>query len=119
MLTIALESIEFFAYHGYYEEERILGNNFILDIAVKINPAGAVEHLSETVNYMHLYNIAKQVMEIPQPLLEEVVADISNRIKERHPEVLYSSVSLRKLAPPMGAAIKNSLVRLEKDYLPK
>ena len=34
MATIALEGMRFFAYHGYYEEERILGNEFILDVYV-------------------------------------------------------------------------------------
>ena len=34
MATIALEGMRFFAYHGYYEEERILGNDFILDVYV-------------------------------------------------------------------------------------
>ncbi len=34
MPTIALEGMRFYAYHGYYEEERILGNEFILDVYV-------------------------------------------------------------------------------------
>ena len=34
MATIALEGMRFYAYHGYYEEERILGNEFILDVYV-------------------------------------------------------------------------------------
>ncbi|MCO6477363.1 MAG: dihydroneopterin aldolase [Phaeodactylibacter sp.] len=34
MATIALEGMRFFAYHGYYEEEQILGNEFVVDIFV-------------------------------------------------------------------------------------
>ena len=34
MATIALEGMRFYAYHGYYEEERTLGNEFILDVYV-------------------------------------------------------------------------------------
>ncbi|RAJ02249.1 dihydroneopterin aldolase [Chitinophaga skermanii] len=116
MLTIALESMEYFAYHGLYPQEKVLGNYFILDIYVKIAEPQHMNELDETVNYVHLHEIANEAMSVPTELLEQVVANISTVIKQNHPEVLYSKVALRKMHPPMGAPIRNSLVVLEKNY---
>ena len=32
MAVVALEGMQFFAYHGLHEEERLLGTQFILDV---------------------------------------------------------------------------------------
>jgi dihydroneopterin aldolase len=116
MLTIGLEKVSFHAYHGLYPEETIIGNEFILDLSVRIPGAVPIDDLSETVNYQGLYEIAKEIMATPKPLLEEVVYAITDAIKQRYPAVMHSSVTLRKMNPPMGASIRNSLVSLEKDY---
>ncbi|WP_143307341.1 dihydroneopterin aldolase [Chitinophaga vietnamensis] len=116
MLTIALEQARFHAFHGYYPEETIIGNEFLLDIIVRISGAVPVDDLSETVNYQGIYEVAKAAMAMPKPLLEEVVYEITAALKQRYPVIRHSIVTLRKLNPPMGAPIRNSMVSLEKDY---
>lgn len=116
MLTIALEQVHFHAYHGFFPEETIIGNDFIVDIYVRIPATTPIDDLSETVNYQGLYEIVATVMKIPRALLEEVVFDISGEIKRAYPTVQQSTVTLRKMNPPMGASIRNSMVTLEKQY---
>jgi len=116
MLTIALEQLKFRAFHGFYPEERIIGNDFILDVYVTIADTIPVDELSDTVNYQDIFTIVKAVMAVPQPLLEQVVAGISHTIRERYPRVKKTVVTLRKMSPPMGAEVRNSLVSLEKEY---
>jgi dihydroneopterin aldolase len=116
MLTIALEQASFYAYHGLYPEETIIGNTFILDIAVRIPDMQHTDQLAETVNYQGIYEIAEAVMAVPRPLLEEVVYALTNELKQRYPAIQHSIVSLRKMNPPMGASVRNSLVSLEKSY---
>ncbi len=116
MLTIALESMRFFAYHGFYHEERILGNHFMLDVLVQLPEPEHPSQLAESVNYEGLYDISKQVMAVPQVLLEQVVHDISASIKEVFPVISYSKVTLRKQAPPFGGDLAWSCVALEKQY---
>jgi len=53
---------------------------------------------------------------VARPLLEEVVYELSDALKQRYPAIKHSIVTLRKMNPPMGASIRNSLVSLEKDY---
>ena len=55
-------------------------------------------------------------MAIPQPLLEQVVYAITDAIKAKYPEVQKTVISLRKMNPPMGATVRNSVVSLEKNY---
>lgn len=116
MLTIALEGLQFYAYHGLYREEQIIGNHFVLDIRVSIHEPEDPESLSESVNYEVLHTIARQVMQTPQPLLEKVVHDISVQIKSAFPAVRRSSVTLKKQAPPLGGDVACTVVSLEKEY---
>lgn len=116
MLTIALEQVRFRAFHGFYPEEQIIGNDFIIDVYVTIPGTTPVDDLSDTVNYQELYDVVKTVMSVPQPLLEQVVTDISNTIRDRYPRVKKTIVTLRKLSPPMEADLRNSMVSLEKEY---
>jgi dihydroneopterin aldolase len=116
MLTIALEHVRFRAFHGFYPEEQVIGNDFIVDVSVNIADTTPVDELSDTVNYQDLFDVVKTVMSVPQPLLEQVVTDISNTIRERYPRVKKTVVTLRKLSPPMGAEVRNSMVSLEKEY---
>jgi len=116
MLTIGLESATFHAFHGLYPEERIIGNDFIVDVYVTIPGTQHIDSISETVNYQGIYNVVKKIMAIPQPLLEQVVYALSDAVKEKYPEIQKSVISLRKMNPPMGASVRNSVVSLEKNY---
>lgn len=116
MLTIGLEQVHFHAFHGLYPEEAVIGNEFIVDVHVTIPGTQRVDSISETVNYQGLYNVVKKIMAIPQPLLEQVVYNMSDAIKQKYPEIQRSIVSLRKMNPPMGASVRNSVVSLEKNY---
>lgn len=116
MLTVGLEQATFRAFHGLYPEERIIGNEFIVDVYVTIPGTQPIDSISETVNYQGIYNVVKKIMAIPQPLLEQVVYAMSDAIKEKYPEIQKSVISLQKMNPPMGASVRNSIVSLEKNY---
>lgn len=116
MLTIALEGLQCYAYHGLYPEEQIIGNHFTLDIQVSIPEPEDPADLDESVNYEMLYTIARRIMQTPQPLLETVVHDITTAIKTAFPAIHHSRVSLKKQAPPLGGDVARSVVILEKSY---
>lgn len=117
MLTIALEGIKFYAYHGFYPEEQVTGNHFIMDVRVCLPEPEHPSSLAESVNYEGLYAIAEKIMQSPQPLLEQVVHDITVAIKQRFPGIRSSMVALRKQSPPFGGDVACSLVSLEKQYV--
>ena len=53
---VAIKGAEFFAYHGYYSEERKSGNTFIIDAEVTLKSFDSNDdNIFDTVNYEQLY----------------------------------------------------------------
>lgn len=115
MGKIALKGLEFFAHHGYYDEEQKIGNRYGLDIEVTadIQRAGEKDDLLQTVNYEELYRIAASVMSKKARLLEHIGFGIIQRIREIYPWVDKVEVQVSKFNPPVGGICERSVVTLE------
>jgi len=102
MITIQLQQLSFHAYHGVYEEEKILGNTFLVDVALTYQPAQAiVEKLADTINYERVFSIVADAMNKPTPLLETVVSRIALTLQETFPTITSGSVGIIKKQPPV------------------
>ena len=114
MGTIRLKGLKFKAYHGYYDEERQLGNTFEVDVLVKTDFYHAAVHddLSETVDYEKLYAIVRDEMHTPAKLLEHVVQKITERIINDFSTVKKVKVKLSKFNPPIGGTCHSAVVSL-------
>jgi dihydroneopterin aldolase len=112
MVEINLNDAEFFAYHGYYPEEQLLGSRFLVDIFVSFEPAAdlAKDELLNTVNYEQLYNIACEEMKITRKLIETVAQAILDIIKQKFPFVKNARVSIKKINPPLKGKVGSSSV---------
>ena len=86
---IALEGLQFHAFHGVYPHERESGNFFELDIAVQTDFSAAAEQddINATVNYESIFRIVKEEMDQPSKLLETVAKKIIDHIMEAFPSV--------------------------------
>ena len=64
MALIALEGMRFYAYHGFYNEERKTGGNYVVDVYIETNlPRQAFQDdLFKTVNYETVHFICKVAM---------------------------------------------------------
>jgi|SRR6476661_295175 7,8-dihydroneopterin aldolase/epimerase/oxygenase len=102
MLTIELSKLRFHAYHGLYHEEKKLGGDFEVNVTVIHEPAKIpVVHINETIDYMIVYNLVKEIMQHPQPLLETVATVIASEILKRFSHAQEVIVSVTKLNPPI------------------
>ena len=112
MVEINLNGAEFFAYHGYYPEEQLLGSKFLVDISVSFLPTTdlAADELLNTVNYEQLYNIACEEMKITRKLIETVAQAIADTIKQKFPFVKNTRVSVKKINPPLKGKVGYSSV---------
>jgi len=121
MGKIALEGMRFYAYHGYYEEERLIGNDYIVDVYLNVNfkHAAASDDLNATVNYETIYRIAKLEMKESSKLLENIAARIIDRIISVCTAVQAIKVRITKENPPMGARIERAVIELEESYIVK
>jgi 7,8-dihydroneopterin aldolase/epimerase/oxygenase len=117
LLTIELTNLQFFAHHGVYEEERMLGNSFTINLFVSFVPAAAVvTALEETINYVSLFEITRKHMLQATPLLETVAMLIAVDIKGTFPQVKKIAIALTKQNPPIVQFIGQTGVRYEVSY---
>ena len=64
MGKIVIEEMEFYAFHGHYQEEQIVGNRFLVDLELSCNLAvpATSDSLNDAVNYQQAYQIIKNEM---------------------------------------------------------
>ncbi len=112
MATVALEGIHFFAYHGFYEEERLVGNHFVVDLYIetRIGRAAAGDDLYATVNYETAYFICQAEMRKPTRLLESLAQRIADRLRDQFEKAREVRVRVRKMAPPLGGHVDSAFV---------
>lgn len=102
MLTIELSKLRFHAYHGLYPEEKKLGGDFEVNITVIHQPEKIpLLHINETIDYIAVYDLVKEIMQHAQPLLETVATMIASEILKRFLNAEEVIVSITKLNPPM------------------
>ena len=117
MLTVHLSKLSFYAYHGFYEEERKLGNNYEVDITVTYDEGTkSLDDLNNLVNYEAIYEIVKKRMSIPSPLLEEVADSLISKIRHLYKQVNEISVSIFKLNPPIEGFQGKAGITLHKKF---
>lgn len=108
-----MEGVRFFAYHGFYPEEQVLGTEFIIDIDTELEVYSSGEdEISNTVNYEKLFSIVSDEMKTPRKLLETVAHCILEQIRHEYLAVKSIRVLIRKMHPPLGGEVKNSAIEL-------
>ncbi len=115
MSVISIEGMEFFAYHGCFKEEQIIGTKFRCDLFIDVDTTKAeqTDQLLDTVNYQEVYQVVKTEMDRPSKLLEHVGRRIITRLKERFPAVKQVRLKIRKLNPPLGGKMAFVAVELK------
>lgn len=112
--VIELEGMEFKAYHGCLEQEKVRGNSFTVDFRGELDLSAAAESddLSDTLNYGEIYEIVADEMSIPSELLENVAGRILKAIEEKFPQLVSFSVRVSKKRPPVDGVAQWSRVTL-------
>lgn len=109
-----LTDARFYAYHGYYPEEQVWGNEFFVSIHATFRPADIdPDDLTGILNYEELYAIAKQEMQTAsRKLLETLVERMLATVQQRFGYVYAVTVAIRKTRPPFGGDAANATVSL-------
>ncbi len=112
---ILLEGMRFYGFHGVNPEERALGQEYLVDLAVEMDlgRAGRSDRLEDTISYAHIYRTVREVMEgEPRNLLEAAAQSIADRVLEDFP-VDSVSVRVKKPHPPIrGSIIESATVEI-------
>jgi 7,8-dihydroneopterin aldolase/epimerase/oxygenase len=81
MDRILLNGLVFFGRHGCHDAERELGQKFLVDIELEcdLSVSCRSDRLEDTIDYIALYNAAREVMEgEPAQLLESLAQRIAD-----------------------------------------
>ncbi len=112
MIKVALHEVKFYAYHGFYPEEQILGGHYLVDAEVGFVPKNVDDEIKNTVNYEELYSILSAEMQQPRKLLETLVQEMIDKIRLEFPFLETIKVGIKKLNPPLPGEVKYSLVEI-------
>ena len=104
---ILLKEIRCYAYHGVAPQENLIGNEYLIDLKLKvdISKAAQTDEVTDTVNYAEVHQVIKNEMAVPSKLLEHVSGRIIPCIEE-------IELRLSKRNPPMGADIESAGIEL-------
>ncbi|MCB0520953.1 MAG: dihydroneopterin aldolase [Lewinellaceae bacterium] len=118
MATIALEGMKFRAFHGFYEEEQILGGDYVVDVLVTtgIDKAAIGDDLEKTINYETIYLICESAMRKNSKLLETVAERIAMGIRHQFKYIKEMKVKVKKLNPPLGGRVESAWVEVDGSY---
>ncbi|MRR20414.1 dihydroneopterin aldolase [bacterium] len=114
MGLIRIEDMEFYAFHGHYREEQIVGNHFLVDVTIETDTdkAGKSDELRDTLNYQTAYLLVKKEMETTSNLLEHIATRILDALYRELPGINKATVKVSKLNPVMGGRIGRVSVEL-------
>ena len=114
MTIISLEDIRIHAFHGFYDEEQVVGNDYRIDIYLAVNVDGAAkdDDLFATVNYELVYHICLAEMRKTKKLIETVAKSMVDRLNEQFDKVEGVRVRLRKLNPPLGGSVGSAGIEM-------
>lgn len=112
---IELENMEFYAFHGHYDEEQVVGNRFRVDLSFEVDgeQAARTDELETTVSYLDVYQCVREQMEIKSHLLEHVSKRIIEALRERFPAIGAIRLKVSKMAPPLGGQVEKVSVVVE------
>lgn len=116
MGVISIEGMDFYAFHGCFEEERAIGTRFRVDMEMEVDTSEAqqTDNLSDTVSYLDVYQVVKREMMQSSNLLEHVADRIGQAVLDGFALVESLRVKVTKLNPPLGGQIAGVSVTVEK-----
>lgn len=100
--SIIFKNLVFYAYHGFLQQERELGQEFRISLKLELERIPkAGDRLEDTVDYRKVVHIVQDIMEgKPRHLLETLAAEIAGRLLHL-PGITQVKVKVEKTSPPI------------------
>ena len=116
MGLIHLENMEFYAYHGCFEEEQIAGNWFTVNLMLNtdMDKPGSTDQIEDALNYQTAYELVKSEMLIKSHLLENLATRILDSLFNTFTQLKHARVKVSKMNPPMGGRMDCVSVEIER-----
>ncbi|MBM4403599.1 MAG: dihydroneopterin aldolase [Candidatus Cloacimonetes bacterium] len=111
-MKISLNEMVFYGYHGVFDEERKLGQRFVVSVDLYTDDTKdeLIHRLEDTVDYTQVYAVIRDVMETEQfHLLEHCANIIADRLLSEFDLIQMAQIRIQK----PSVAIQGSLHSVE------
>ncbi len=118
MDKIIIKDLKLFSYHGVNEEEKINGQNFVLDITVWVDLEKPCEsdNVDDTVSYAKIIKKVREVFTAEKyDLLEKAAQAVADAIFESFEKVQECEILLKKPEAPIKADFSYVAVEIRRE----
>ncbi len=114
MGLIQIENMEFYAYHGCFKEEQIVGNKFLVNLKLEteMSKPAKTDDINDALNYQTAYNLVRTEMKQKSHLLENIAKRILDVLYKNFDNIEKAEVKVSKMNPPMGGKMEKVSVTL-------
>ncbi len=106
--TLNINDFRIWAYHGWFEEERIIGGEYRIDVSLDLNLPESNIQLTDTVDYQDVINIIKKVMSKEFKLIEDSCQVIHQTIIDSFKNLNGLRVTITKINIPINQLFSTS-----------
>lgn len=114
--TITLKNCAFFARHGVFDEEELLGQRFFVDAELEVEQGTALvdDAIENTVHYgIAFQEIERIVTGRRRYLIEALALEVAKTLCVRFPQIKRAKVSIRKPNAPVPGVLDYVEVTVE------
>lgn len=118
-MIIRLNDMVFYGFHGVHDEERKLGQRFIVTVHMHTDPGidSQIKHLEDTVDYTKVYAEIKQILETRQfYILEDCANMIADKLLADFPLIRSVTVCIQKPSVAIQGILKSVEVELTRSH---
>lgn len=104
---ITLSTMRFYAPHGCYATERMVGSRFTVDLTYIYDASAVVctDDVTDSVNYLDVYSCVSEQIMLSSHTIENVAHRIASVLLSRFGIMRSVEISLFKVSPPLGGDI--------------
>ncbi|WP_142414754.1 2-amino-4-hydroxy-6-hydroxymethyldihydropteridine diphosphokinase [Hathewaya massiliensis] len=117
MDKITIKDLEVFANHGYFKEEKVLGQKFLisLEVGLDFQKAAKEDDLKETVHYGILCeDVEREFKRETFDLIEKAAQYTVDFILNKYPEIMKIKLEVKKPWAPIGKPLKYAAVSIKR-----
>jgi len=108
MYLIRMKNCAFFARHGVFDEEEMLGQRFYVDAALTVDPGRALEDdsIEGTVDYGIAFQVIEKIITGERRFLIEALAlEVAKALTLRFPQITRAEITVRKPNAPVPGVL--------------
>jgi len=116
---IFIKDLEIYGYHGVNEEEKRMGQKFLISakLFLDLSPAGKSDDLCKTVNYGQLsQELEKEFNKNKYDLIEKAAEELSKFVLLNYGDVERAIITIKKPWAPIGKPIDYAAVQIDRSW---